>query len=100
MPWGDSIELKIGEWVLAIGIPYQLNQTVTAGIISATGRTVWALRTTKTSSRPTRPSNRKFRRPLINARGELIGINTGLFSESGGYQGIGFARPATSPTGS
>ena len=59
MPWGDSSKLKVGEWVLAIGNPFQLNQTVTAGIVSATGRSLkGGSRPTKTSSRPTPRSTR------------------------------------------
>jgi serine protease Do len=95
VPWGDSSQLKIGEWVLAIGSPYQLNQTVTAGIISATGRTGLGFADYEDFIQTDAAINRgNSGGALINARGELIGINTGLFSESGGYQGIGFAVPS------
>ena len=96
LPWGDSSKLKVAEWVLAIGNPFQLNQTVTLGIVSrARPHATSASRPTRTSSRPTRPSIRATRAARsINARGELIGINTPSFSESGGYQGIGFAVPS------
>ena len=95
VPWGDSGQLKIGEWVLAIGSPYQLNQTVTAGIVSATGRTGLGFADYEDfiqTDAAINPGNSGG--ALINARGELIGINTGLFTESGGYQGIGFAVPS------
>jgi len=95
VPWGDSSQLKIGEWVLAIGSPYQLNQTVTAGIISATGRAGLGFADYEDFIQTDAAINRgNSGGALINGRGELIGINTGIFSESGGYQGIGFAVPS------
>ena len=95
VPWGDSTQLKVGEWVLAIGSPYQLNQTVTAGIVSATGRTGLGLADYEDFIQTDAAINRgNSGGALINGRGELVGINTGIFSESGGYQGIGFAVPS------
>ena len=95
VPWGDSGQLKVGEWVLAIGSPYQLNQTVTAGIVSATGRTGLGFADYEDFIQTDAAINRgNSGGALINTRGELIGINTGLFTESGGYQGIGFAVPS------
>jgi serine protease Do len=95
VPWGDSNQLRVGEWVLAIGSPYQLNQTVTAGIISATGRTGLGFADYEDFIQTDAAINRgNSGGALINSRGELIGINTGIFSESGGYQGIGFAVPS------
>jgi serine protease Do len=95
VPWGDSNQLKVGEWVLAIGSPYQLNQTVTAGIVSATGRTGLGFADYEDFIQTDAAINRgNSGGALINARGEVVGINTGIFSESGGYQGIGFAVPS------
>jgi Do/DeqQ family serine protease len=94
LPWGDSSKLRIAEWVLAIGNPFQLNQTVTLGIVSATGRSV-GLATYEDfiqTDAAINPGNSGG--ALINARGELVGINTAIYSESGGYQGIGFAVPS------
>ncbi|HXD73979.1 MAG TPA: trypsin-like peptidase domain-containing protein [Vicinamibacterales bacterium] len=95
IPWGDSSKLQIGEWVLAIGSPFQLSSTVTAGIVSATGRTNVGFADYEDfiqTDAAINPGNSGG--ALINARGELIGINTGIFSQSGGYQGIGFAVPS------
>ena len=96
MPWGDSSQLKVAEWVLAIGNPYQLNQSVTLGIVSATGRRLEGRLATYEDFIQTdaaiNPGNSGG--ALVNARGELIGINTAIFSETGGYQGIGFAVPS------
>jgi serine protease Do len=95
VPWGDSSQLKVGEWVLAIGSPFQLSQTVTAGIVSATGRAQLGFADYEDfvqTDAAINPGNSGG--ALINVRGELIGINTGIFSESGGYQGIGFAVPS------
>ena len=95
VPWGDSGQLKVGEWVLAIGSPFQLSQTVTAGIVSATGRANMGFANyvdfiqTDAAINPGNSGG-----ALINTRGELVGINTGIYSESGGYQGIGFAVPS------
>jgi serine protease Do len=95
VPWGDSNQLKVGEWVLAIGSPYQLNQTVTAGIVSAVGRTGLGFADYEDFIQTDAAINRgNSGGALINSRGELVGINTGIFSESGGYQGIGFAVPS------
>ena len=95
IPWGDSSKLKVAEWVLAIGNPFQLNQTVTLGIISALGRTnvgISAYEDFIQTDAAINPGNSGG--ALINARGELVGINTAIFSQSGGYQGIGFAVPS------
>ena len=95
MPWGDSSKLQIGEWVLAIGSPFQLSATVTAGIVSATGRTNVGFADYEDfiqTDAAINPGNSGG--ALINTRGELVGINTGIFSQSGGYQGIGFAVPS------
>jgi serine protease Do len=95
VPWGDSAKLQIGEWVLAIGSPFQLSATVTAGIVSATGRTNVGFADYEDfiqTDAAINPGNSGG--ALINTRGELVGINTGIFSQSGGYQGIGFAVPS------
>jgi serine protease Do len=96
LPWGDSSKLRVAEWVLAIGNPFQLNQTVTLGIVSATGRTLEGRLATYEDFIQTdaaiNPGNSGG--ALVNARGELVGINTAIFSETGGYQGIGFAVPS------
>ena len=95
VPWGDSTQLKVGEWVLAIGSPFQLSQTVTAGIVSATGRANMGFAQYEDfiqTDAAINPGNSGG--ALINTRGELVGINTGIYSESGGYQGIGFAVPS------
>ena len=92
IPWGDSSRLKVAEWVLAVGNPYQLNQTVTLGIVSAVGRTNLGVSTYEDfiqTDAAINPGNSGG--ALVNARGELVGINTVIFSQSGGYQGIGFA---------
>jgi serine protease Do len=96
LPWGDSSALRVAEWVLAIGNPFQLNQTVTLGIVSATNRRLAGRVATYEDFIQTdaaiNPGNSGG--ALINARGELVGINTAIYSQSGGYQGIGFAVPS------
>jgi serine protease Do len=95
VPWGDSSRLKVAEWVLAIGNPFQLSQTVTLGIVSAIGRTnvgVAAYEDFIQTDAAINPGNSGG--ALINARGELVGINTAIYSQSGGYQGVGFAVPS------
>jgi serine protease Do len=95
LPWGDSSKLQVGEWVLAIGSPFQLSQTVTAGIVSATGRSNVGFTDYEDfiqTDAAINPGNSGG--ALINTRGELVGINTGIFSQSGGYQGVGFAVPS------
>jgi Do/DeqQ family serine protease len=95
VPWGDSTQLKVGEWVLAIGSPFQLSQTVTAGIVSAVGRANMGFADYEDfiqTDAAINPGNSGG--ALINGRGELVGINTGIYSDSGGYQGIGFAVPS------
>jgi serine protease Do len=92
IPWGDSTRLKVAEWVLAVGNPYQLSQTVTLGIVSALGRTNLGVSSYEDfiqTDAAINPGNSGG--ALVNARGELVGINTVIFSQSGGYQGIGFA---------
>jgi serine protease Do len=95
IPWGDSSKLQVGEWVLAIGSPFELSQTVTAGIVSAIGRANVGFTDYEDfiqTDAAINPGNSGG--ALINTRGELIGINTGILSQSGGYQGIGFAVPS------
>jgi Do/DeqQ family serine protease len=96
LPWGDSDRLKIAEWVLAIGNPYSIGQTVTLGIVSATERSlggnIAGYEKFIQTDAAINPGNSGG--ALINARGELVGINTAIFSRTGGYQGIGFAVPS------
>ncbi len=95
VPWGDSEKLEVGEFVLAIGSPFGLARTVTMGIISATGRANVGIADYEDfiqTDAAINPGNSGG--PLVNIRGELIGINTAIFSKSGGYQGIGFAVPS------
>jgi len=93
--WGDSDRLQVGEFVLAIGNPFGLSHTVTMGIISAVGRANVGIADYEDfiqTDAAINPGNSGG--PLVNIRGELIGINTAIFSRSGGYQGIGFAVPS------
>jgi len=95
VPWGDSSKLKVAEWVMAIGNPFSLNQTVTLGVVSALGRAGVGIATYEDfiqTDAAINPGNSGG--ALINSRGELVGINTAIFSQSGGYQGIGFAVPS------
>jgi Do/DeqQ family serine protease len=97
LQWGDSSRAKVAEWVLAIGSPYQLNQTVTLGIISALGRKNLGFSEYEDFIQTDAAINQgNSGGALINGRGELIGINTGIISSlrGGGYQGIGFAIPS------
>ncbi|HXE80056.1 MAG TPA: trypsin-like peptidase domain-containing protein [Vicinamibacterales bacterium] len=95
IPWGDSSTLRVADWVLAIGNPFQLNQTVTLGIVSALGRAnigAAAYEDFIQTDAAINPGNSGG--ALVNARGELVGINTAIYSQSGGYQGVGFAVPS------
>jgi Do/DeqQ family serine protease len=95
LEWGDSSRAAVGEYVVAIGNPFQLNQTVTMGIISATGRSNVGIVDYEDfiqTDAAINPGNSGG--ALLNVKGELIGINTAIYSETGGYQGIGFAVPA------
>jgi serine protease Do len=90
---GDSDNLDVGEWVVAIGNPFGLDSTVTSGIVSAKGRHIGQgpydnFIQTDASINPGNSGG-----PLINLRGEVIGINTAIFSRTGGNMGIGFAIP-------
>lgn len=92
--WGNSDTLQVGETVLAIGSPYGLSQTVTMGIVSAVGRANVGIADYEDfiqTDAAINPGNSGG--ALVNVRGELVGINTAIFSTSGGYQGIGFAVP-------
>lgn len=94
-PWGDSDRLQVGEFVLAIGNPFGLSNTVTMGIISAVGRVDVGIADYENfiqTDAAINPGNSGG--PLTNIKGELIGINTAIFSKTGGYQGIGFAVPS------
>jgi len=93
--FGDSDHLKVGDRVIAVGNPFGLNQTVTTGIISATGRADVGIADYEDfiqTDAPINPGNSGG--ALVNVRGELIGINTAIVSSTGGYQGIGFAIPS------
>ena len=92
---GDSDRMKVGETVLAVGTPFGLNQTVTSGIVSAVGRADVGIADYEDfiqTDAAINPGNSGG--ALVNIHGELIGINTAIFSTSGGYQGIGFAIPS------
>ena len=90
---GDSSKLEPGEWVIALGSPFGLEQTMTAGIVSATGRKFGGANDnyiqTDASINPGNSGG-----PLVNMNGEVIGINTSIYSRRGGSEGVGFAIPS------
>jgi serine protease Do len=91
---GDSEKAEVGDWVLAIGSPFGLDQTVTAGIISAKGRSmrIADYEDFIQTDAAINPGNSGG--PLVNLQGQVIGINTAIASQSGGYQGVGFSIPS------
>jgi serine protease Do len=92
---GNSESMQVGDWVLAIGSPFNLEETVTAGIVSARGRNIVPQRQFQSfiqTDAAINPGNSGG--PLVNMNGEVIGINTAIFSSGGGYQGVGFAMPS------
>jgi serine protease Do len=94
LPLGDSDALEVGEWVIAIGNPFELNQTVTVGVVSAKGRNRMGITDYENfiqTDAAINPGNSGG--PLLNIHGEAVGMNTAIFSRSGGYMGIGFAIP-------
>ncbi|TLY43810.1 MAG: trypsin-like serine protease, partial [Nitrospirae bacterium] len=94
-PWGDSSRLAVGDFVLAIGNPLGLNQTVTFGIVSAVGRADVGIADYEDfiqTDAPINPGNSGG--ALVNIKGELIGINTAIASTTGGSVGVGFAIPS------
>jgi Do/DeqQ family serine protease len=99
LPFGDSDALRLGEWVLAIGTPYSLQSTVTAGIVSAKGRNLNAIENNMRlesfiqTDAAVNPGNSGG--ALVNAKGELVGINTLIQSPTGSYTGYSFAIPAS-----
>lgn len=96
IPFGDSEKLKVGEWVLAVGNPFNLTSTVTAGIVSAKGRSISMSGEKKIESfiqtdAAVNPGNSGG--ALVNTKGELVGINTAIYSETGNFAGYSFAVP-------
>lgn len=99
IPFGNSDELKLGEWVLAVGNPFNLTSTVTAGIVSATARNINILNNEMKiesfiqTDAAVNPGNSGG--ALVNTRGELVGINTAIASQTGSYAGYSFAVPTS-----
>ncbi|BAU23459.1 serine protease [Caldimicrobium thiodismutans] len=94
LPLGNSDLIRVGEWVIAIGNPFGLTHTVTVGVISAKGRSgigITDIEDFIQTDAAINPGNSGG--PLLNLKGEVIGMNTAIFSRSGGYMGIGFAIP-------
>ena len=94
LPLGDSEALEVGEWVIAIGNPFGLDQTVTVGVVSAKGRSRVGINEYENfiqTDAAINPGNSGG--PLLNIHGEVVGINSALYSRTGGYMGIGFAIP-------
>jgi Do/DeqQ family serine protease len=94
--WGDSDKLDIGDWVLAIGSPFAIDRTVTAGIVSATERDDLKINEYESfiqTDAAINPGNSGG--PLIDLTGKVVGINAAIISQTGGYEGIGLAIPAT-----
>lgn len=92
---GDSSTLEVGEWVVALGNPFGLSHTLTVGVVSAKGRTGLGINDYEDfiqTDAAINPGNSGG--PLVNLDGEVIGVNTAIFSRSGGYMGVGFAIPA------
>ena len=91
---GDSDQLNVGEWVLAIGNPFGLSNSITAGIVSAKGRSQVGITNYENfiqTDAAINPGNSGG--PLLNLKGDVIGMNTAIFTRSGGYMGIGFSIP-------
>ncbi|HEY5509605.1 MAG TPA: Do family serine endopeptidase [Prolixibacteraceae bacterium] len=99
LPWGDSEALRLGEWVLAVGNPFNLGTTVTAGIVSAKSRSIgimsgqMPMESFIQTDAAVNPGNSGG--ALVNARGELVGINTAIASQTGSYSGYSFAIPVS-----
>lgn len=102
IPWGDSDNLKIGEWVLAVGNPFGFTSTVTAGIVSAKARNISTITRTGNdgsiesyiqTDAAVNPGNSGG--ALVNLNGELVGINTAIYSQTGNYSGYSFAVPTS-----
>ncbi len=94
LKFARSSELEVGEWVVAIGSPFGLRSTLTVGVVSATGRTSIGINDYEDfiqTDAAINPGNSGG--PLVNLNGEVVGMNTAIFSRSGGYMGIGFAIP-------
>lgn len=94
LPLGNSAKLEVGEWVLAIGNPFGLQHTLTVGVVSAKGRTELGINDYEDfiqTDAAINPGNSGG--PLVNLDGQVVGMNTAIFSSSGGYMGIGFAIP-------
>ena len=96
-PFGDSDAMRVGDWVLAIGSPFGLDSTVTAGIVSAKGRdieggTQGQFKRFIQTDAAINPGNSGG--PLVNLAGQVIGINTAIATQRGGYDGVGFAIPS------
>ena len=96
--WGDSDKLEIGDWVLAIGSPFALDHSVTVGIVSATGRNNLPIVSDESyqdfiqTDAAINPGNSGG--PLIDLNGKVVGINAAIYTQTGGYEGIGFAVPS------
>jgi serine protease Do len=94
LSWGNSDEATVGQWVLAVGNPFGLGGTITAGIISARARDIGAGPYDDFLQTDAAINMGNSGGPLLNMRGEVVGINTAIFSRSGGNIGIGFAVPS------
>ena len=96
LPIGNSDDLKVGEWVLAVGNPFNLTSTVTAGIVSAKARSMGGMNSIESFIQTDAAINRgNSGGALVNARGELVGINAMIYSQTGSYTGYGFAIPTS-----
>src|SRR5712671_260415 len=92
---GNSDGMQVGDWVLAVGSPFGLQETVTAGIVSATGRNIVPNRQFQSfiqTDAAINPGNSGG--PLVNMAGEVIGINTAILTDTSSYAGVGFAMPS------
>ena len=92
--WGDSEKLEIGDWVLAIGSPLGFDHSVTAGIVSATERVVGMSEYESYIQTDAAINPGNSGGPLIDLAGQVVGINTAIITQSGGYEGIGLAIPS------
>ncbi len=91
---GDSDMLRIGDWVIAVGNPFELEQTVSAGIISGQGRELSSIRRAKFLQTDAAINPGNSGGPLVNLKGEVVGINTAIATNNGSFNGIGFAVPS------